>query len=293
MTAAVGSDRAVARLRRAVVRRPGDSFAVSDADAWHYSSPPDLERARREHAGLVALLEAEGVVVERHEAPLPGLADAIFVCDPVLVTPRGTVVLRMGKELRRGEEEALAARLEELGVPIFGRLEGAARAEGGDLLWLDDRTLLVGVGFRTNREGHRQLADLLGDAGVEVLAFDLPYDRGPAACLHLRSLISLLDHDLAVVYPALLPVELWKLLERRVELVEVPEEELATQGPNVLPVAPRRVVVLDGSPRTRRRLEAAGCRVLAYQGEEISHKAEGGPTCLVLPLERGGGERRS
>ena len=172
-------------------------------------------------------------------------------------------------------------------MPTFFALEGTARAEGGDLLWLDDRTLVAGRGFRTNAAGIEQLRAGLGTIGVEVSSVDLPCFTGPDACLHLLSLLSMLDRDLAVVYPPLMPVALWqRLAERGIRRVEVPEAEFATMGPNVLALSPRRCLMLEGNPITRRRLEAAGCEVLAYRGEEISRKAEGGPTCLTRPILR-------
>lgn len=278
-------------LRRVLVRAPTASFAVEDPQAWGYSERPDLAAAQAEHAALVAVLEAAGAEVHRHDAELPGMADSIFVYDGVLITDHGAIVLRPGKASRRGEETALAARLEELGVPILGRLDGnadiSATADGGDLLWLAPDHLVAGRSFRTNAEGVRRLRTLLAPHGVEVSEADLPVLSGSGHCLHLLSLVSLLDRDLAVVYPRLFPVPLWQELGRRgFEIVEVPDEEFATQGPNVLALGPRHVVVLDGSPETRRRLEAAGCRVETYRGDEISHKAEGGPTCLTLPIHR-------
>lgn len=286
MSLPFGIDDEVAVLRRALVRAPDGSFAAADPRVWGYASKPDVTTARREHQALVNLLEEQGVAVERHRQPLAGRADAIFVFDPVLLTRSGAVVLRMGKELRRGEEEALGRTLERLGVPLLGRLEGEARAEGGDLLRLDRSTLLVGLGERTNEEGARQLARLLAPESIDIETYDLPYHRGPASCLHLRSLVSPIDRDLAVVHRPLLPARLVRRLERRLALIDVPSEELASQGPNVLALGPRRCLVLAGSPSTRRRLESAGCRVASYRGDEISHKAEGGPTCLVLPLWR-------
>jgi N-dimethylarginine dimethylaminohydrolase len=212
----------------------------------------------------------------------------------VLITDRGAVLLRMGKALRRGEEEALGRRLEEIGVPTFAALHGDATAEGGDLLWLDPHTLAAGQGFRTNAEGLRQLREILAPLGVEVIPVELPYFGGPEACLHLLSLISLVDHDLAVVYPSLLAVPFWRLLrDRGIRLIEVPEEEFATQGPNVLALAPRQLLMLDGNPVTRRRLEGAGCEVATYRGREISLKAEGGPTCLTRPVWREEGGSRT
>ena len=275
-------------LRRVLVRRPGAAFAAADPERWHYAGRPDLDAARREHDALTAILRRAGAEVIHHEAaPAGESADAIYVFDPALVTDGGAVILRMGKDLRRGEEEAMARRLAGLAVPILSTLEGAARAEGGDLLWVDERTLAVGQGFRTNAEGLHQLRAALEPLGIELIPVELPYFRGPRACLHLLSLVSIVDRDLAVVYPPLLPVSFWRLLRHRgFRLVEVPEGELATMGPNVLALGPRRCLMLEGNPITRERLEAAGCRVETYRGCEISLKAEGGPTCLTRPILR-------
>ena len=167
-------------------------------------------------------------------------------------------------------------------------LHGQARAEGGDLLWLDHDTLAVGQGFRTNEQGLEQLQEALQGLGVRVIPVPLPYFGGTEACLHLMSLISVLDRDLAVVYLPLLPVPFWQeLKDRGFQLVEVPEAEFATMGPNVLALAPRQCVMLQGNPITKRRLEEAGCRVFTYTGDEISLKAEGGATCLTRPILRG------
>ena len=278
----------VAPLRRVLVRRPDAAFGDADPAVWNYTSRPDLAAAQREHDALVDLLRSAGAEVLEHTAPQPERADSIFVFDPVLITDRGAVLLRMGKALRRGEEAAMGRRLQEIGIPILGALQGEATAEGGDLLWLDRHTLAAGHGFRTNAEGLRQLREILGPLDVEVLPVELPYFGGPEACLHLLSILSLVDDDLAVIYPPLLAVPFWRRLrDRGIRLVEVPEEELPTQGPNVLALAPRKVLMLEGNPVTRRRLEEAGCEVVTYVGREISLKAEGGPTCLTQPVLRG------
>jgi N-dimethylarginine dimethylaminohydrolase len=282
-----GAQSMTAQLRRVVVRRPDRALGACDPAAFHYAAQPDLALAQSQHDGLVALLEAAGVEVMRHDRALPDHADAIFVHDPAIVTRAGAVALRMGKALRRGEEEALAAFLKEQGVPILARLHGEARAEGGDLLWLDESTLCVGLGWRTNLEGARQLQAALRPLRVDVLSFDLPSVGGAEACLHLQSLVSLLDADLAVVYPSLCPVRFLELLrEHGVLWVEVPAEEMPTLGCNVLALAPRRCVMLEGNPVTRARLEAAGCEVATFRGDEVCVKLEGGPTCLTRPVLR-------
>jgi N-dimethylarginine dimethylaminohydrolase len=270
------------------MRRPDEAMAAADPACWHYTAPIDLAAAQAAHDAFAGALRAWGVEVIYHQAPLPGDSDSVFVIDPALVTDSGTLVLRMGKGLRRGEEEPLAAALEAAGVPVFGRLSGEARVEGGDTMWLDHDTLAVGVGFRTNEEGVRQLRALLEPLGVTVLDYDLPYFTGPDACLHLLSCISPVDTDLAVAYPPLMPVAFWAELKRRgVRLLEVPEREfLHSQATNVLAVAPRRCVMLEGSPVTQRLLEEEGCEVVTFPGEALSFKCEGGPTCLTRPVLR-------
>jgi N-dimethylarginine dimethylaminohydrolase len=153
---------------------------------------------------------------------------------------------------------------------------------------MDEHTLAAGLGFRTNAEGVRQLGEALAALGVTVLPVELPYYGGPEACLHLMSLISIVDEKLAVVYKPLLPVPFWQeLVVRGFHTVEVPPEEFETMGPNVLALAPGHCLMLEGNPVTKRRLEASGCRVQTYRGREISLKAEGGPTCLTRPILRG------
>jgi N-dimethylarginine dimethylaminohydrolase len=288
MAEGYGAQGMVGRLRRVVMRRPGEAMAAADPAAWHYTSAIDIDEARRAHDAFVDALLAWDVEVLYHDEPLPDHSDSVFVFDPVLVTDRGTLVLSMGKERRRGEEEPLARTLQDCGVPVLGRLEGDACVEGGDTLWLDHDTLAVGRGFRTNAEGVRQLRGLLGPVGVTVVDYDLPYFTGPEACLHLLSLISPVDVDLAVAYPPLMPTAFWAELKRRgIRLLEVPEEEFAqTQATNVLTVAPRKCIMLDGSPVTKQLLEMADCEVVTFPGEPLSFKAEGGPTCLTRPVLR-------
>ena len=282
-----GSQSMVEPLKRVLVRRPDEAFGNADPTLWHYVSQPDLVKAQAEHDALVATLREAGCEVLYHETPLPDHADAIFTHDPVIVTDQGSIVLRMGKIERRGEEAAIATTLEELGVPTLATLEGEATAEGGDLLWLDHDTLAVGRGYRTNGEGFRQLTAALRPLGVETVEVQLPHGDGPVSCLHLMSLISMLDHDLAAVHLPLLPVPFVELLsDRGIKMVEVPDEEYPTMGPNVLALSPRRCLMIEGNPVTRERLEAAGCEVLSYRGDELSLKAEGGATCLTRPILR-------
>jgi dimethylargininase len=279
-----GGQSMTATLRRVLVRPP----RAEDRVAWRaygWRAEPDPVKAGEEHEAFCALLAEAGAEVVGAQTPIGLCPDQIYVHDPALVSDRGAVLLRPGKEGRRIEVDAMAADLVEAGVPIAATLAAPALAEGGDLVWLDERTLLAGRGYRTNDEGVRALADAL--PGVEIVVFDLPHLRGRAEVLHLMSLLSLLDDDLAVAYPPLMPVRLVELLERHgVELVEVPDEEFETMGPNVLALAPRVALALEGNDETRRRLERAGAEVAVYEGDEISRKGDGGPTCLTRPLLR-------
>jgi N-dimethylarginine dimethylaminohydrolase len=280
---AFGSASMTGALRRVLVRPP----LPEDVARWReagWRAEPDPVVAGREHEAFCLLLEEAGaeVVVSRHDRGNP---DALYPYDPVLVGAEGAVLLRPGKAGRRSEPAALAPELEAAGVPIAGIVTQPALAEGGDTLWLDDETLLVGVGYRTNEEALAELRRAF--PGVEVVPFDLPHWNGDSEVLHLLSFISPLDRDLAVVYPRLAPVRLLRLLaERGIRVVEVPEDEFVSQGPNVLALGPRRALGLDGNPKTRKRMERAGVDVTVYRGDEISRKGDGGPTCLTRPLLR-------
>ena len=287
MTRRYGSQSMIAPLKTVLVKRPEEAFAVADPVVWHYTARPDLAIAWQEHDALASLLRQAGAEVMYHDEAQPEHADAIFTFDPAIVTDKGAIILSMGKPQRRGEEAVMARRFESLGVPIHYTLHGDARAEGGDLLWLDHDTLAVGLGFRTNAEGLHQLREALAAIGASALPVELPYYTGPQACLHLLSLLSIVDDRLAVVYPPLIAVPFWQELKRRdFRLIEVSEEEFATMGTNVLALAPGKCLMLEGNPITQKMLERAGCEVVTYRGNEISLKAEGGPTCLTRPIWR-------
>ncbi|HEX4746724.1 MAG TPA: arginine deiminase family protein [Gaiellaceae bacterium] len=278
-----GSPSMIGRLARVLVRPP----LAEDAEHWreyNWRAAPDHAAAVAEHELFRGLLEATGaeVVVSHHD---PGNPDAMYVYDPVLVGTAGAVLLRPGKEGRRGEPSAIASVLAAAEVPIVGEIPEPALVEGGDTVWLDERTLLVGIGYRTNSAALAALGDAF--PGVELVAFDLPHWNGRGEVMHLMSFISPLDRDLALVYPRIAPVRLLELLaERGIAVVEVPDDEFETQGSNVLALGPRQALALDGNPETRRRMERAGVDVVVYRGEEISKKGDGGPTCLTRPLLR-------
>lgn len=287
LAAPYGGQSMVWPLKKVLVRAPDASFAVKDPALWHYTSAPNLDMAIVEHKDFVKVLKDHGIEITYHKQKLDGLADSIFVHDPAIMTDHGVILLKMGKKLREGEPDGLKAHFKEVGIPILAQLTGNASAEGGDCLWLDTKTLLVGRGYRTNQEGINQISNALKPHGVQVLAYDLPYDQGKDACLHLQSLISLVDEKTAVVFRKLMPVALIQLLEEKgFTLIDVPEEEYPTMATNILALAPKVCLTIEGNPKTKEKLEQAGVKVHTYKGDEISHKAEGGATCLTRPILR-------
>ena len=281
----------VDRLIRVAVKHPRDAFidAATIERQWQelrFSAAPDLERASREHDRFVETLTEAGATVHSLPRDEGTTLDSIYVRDASIVCGKGLILCRMGKPQRTGEPAAQERALHGGHMPVCGRIEPPGSAEGGDVIWLDSRTFAVGRGYRTNADGVRQLRAILGPE-VEVVEVPLPHWRGQQDVMHLMSLISPIDHDLAVVYSPLLPVPFreW-LLGRGIQLVEVPDEEFETMGTNVLAVAPRRCLILRGNPRTRAALERTGADVVEYEGTEISVKGAGGPTCLTRPLER-------
>jgi N-dimethylarginine dimethylaminohydrolase len=281
-----GAQGMTGRLLRVLVNRPGERYgAAHETEGAFYPEPIDLGRARAEHDALVTVLEDSGAQVERLDRESG--PDSIYTYDPAFVCDGGAILLRSGKAIRQPEAPAMGEWFEANGIPVLARLEAPALADGGDLLWLDSRTLVIGRGFRTNEAGAAAIRKAVEPYVEEVHVVDLPIDRGADYCLHTLSLISMLDRDLAVVSLPLMPVHLHGLLgERGVELVEIDEGEWDSLAPNVLALGPRDLVMLAGNPRTAGKLRAAGCRVQEIEGSDVAVKGSGGPTCLTLPLHR-------
>jgi N-dimethylarginine dimethylaminohydrolase len=281
-TAGYGIRSMVGVLRRVAVRPPsprGD-YAVA-----HWAQPLDIDLLQEQHARFVALLERLGCFVEILE-PIDNMPDACFVYDPAFVVPNGVIELRGAKVVRRGEPPLLASNLGDIGVPVVGRLVAPATADGGDMFWLDENTLAIGRTYRTNQAAVEQIRAILEPQGVTVERFDMPHDLGPAYCLHLMSVVSPVRADLAVVYERLAPVALLQALAvRGIECINVPDEDYASLGCNVLAVAPGVVVLAQGNDATAKALRDHGVEVHMYDASEIN-KGEGGPTCLTRPILR-------
>jgi dimethylargininase len=275
-----------ATLRDVLVKRPGPAFGRAFDDPAHgFLRPVDLDRAQREHDGLVDVLDGLGArvhVLDHEPADDP---DLVYVFDPLLVTDTGAIPLRPGKPNRAGEPVIVERYLNDQGIPTVGRIEAPGTVEAGDTVWLRDGLFVIGRTLRTNDAGARQLAAIVGG---DVRIVDVPYWKGPAELVHLMSVISPVSDDLAVVFLPLLPAGLHEWLgELGIGLVEVPEDEYPTLGCNVLAVRPGVVVVADGNPVTRRRLESAGVEVHAIPLREVGENGSGGVTCLTRPILRG------
>jgi len=288
----IGGQTEVGPLERVVLKRPRDAFPPDPIRErqWRelgYRRDPDPAGASMEHEALVRILEELGARVE-FLPPADGTGmDSLYVRDASILTADGMILCSMGKEARRLEPTAQGKAFQQWGIPVLGRISGMGRVEGGDFVWLDSSTAAVGRGYRTNDEGIRQLRELLGHRVEELITVPLPHWKGPSDVFHLMSVLSPIDTDLALVYSPLLPVPFREtLLHRGISLVEVPDSEFDSMGCNVLAVAPRVCVMLEGNPETRARLEDAGATVHLYRGQEISVPGDGGPTCLTRPLLR-------
>jgi arginine deiminase len=287
-----GSQSEVGKIHSILLKHPRDAFISQQSiDAqWHelnYIGCTDYQKALAEYEYFVELLKnnvADIYYLPRHDST--GL-DSIYVHDAAIITNLGAILCNMTKSERRGEPKAAGEYLTRIGIPFLGVLSGDGRLEGGDMIWLDERTIVAGQGHRTNAEGIRQLRDLTRDFVDEFVVMPLPHWRGSSEVLHLMSLISPIDHNLAVVYSPLLTVPFRKwLLNRGVKLIDVPDDEFESMGCNILAVAPRKCIMLSGNPRTRKKLEAEGVEVMEFTGREICHKGAGGPTCMTRPIHR-------
>jgi N-dimethylarginine dimethylaminohydrolase len=277
----------IGRIERVLVKHARDAFVSSETlraqwEGLNYSACPDYDKAVQDFESFVDLLK--GFIPEIHYLPQDDRVsvDSIYVHDSVIITKRGAVLCNMTRDQRRSEPAAMEAFLPQLGIPILGAINGEGRLESGDVVWIDERTMALGQGRRSNAEGIRQFRHLLADLVDELIVVDLP-----PAVFHLMGIISLIDHNLAVINSQMLPVQFrqW-LIGRGFKLLEVPTSESKTLACNILTLAPRECILLSGNPRTESMLKDERVEVWTYSGDEISLKGSGGPTCLTRPLLR-------
>ncbi|WP_310176291.1 arginine deiminase family protein [Neobacillus niacini] len=280
------------KLDHVIVKHPKDAFLNQEhlRKEWkhfNYIEEPDFVKAQHEYEKFLSILQQHVEQIDFLPASDSVGLDSLYAHDPVKFTQNGAIILKSGKKLRQPEAEAYKQFLQEKGIPIIGELTGDAVCDGGDIVWLDDRTLLVGRGYRTNDEAIRQLKEITKDLVDEFVVVQLPHDQGEDECLHLMSFISLVDEDLAVVYSRLMPVFLRQMLiDRGILLIEVPDDEYLRLGCNILALAPRVCMIVSENPSTKQQLLDAGATVYEYEGNEISYLGTGGPTCLTCPVVR-------
>ena len=287
-----GCQNMVDPIRRVLMKHPREAYqnqtTVNDqALQLNYYSVPNFNKALADYESFTELLTSFGAEVYFLPIDDSTSLDSVYTHDPCVISNGGIILCTMGKEARLSEPDAVKDYFESIDIPILGQIESPGTLEGGDIVWLNERIAAVGEGYRSNAEGIRQFKALLGNLVDEVISVPLPHWAGPGDCLHLMSNISPIDHDLYLVYSRLLPVPFRKyLLHRQIQLIEVPDKEYESMGCNVLALAPRKVIMIEGNPITRQLLEREGVEVHTYDGSEISLKGAGGPTCLTRPFLR-------
>jgi len=279
-------------LLRVMVCPPGNAgWDVSEkAAAWRelgFQHPPDFAAAQRQHEILCRLLSEGGAEVVCLPPAESLTLDAVYAHDASLATDYGLVLMNPGKKGRGAEAQAHANFCGQAGIPVFGEIRLPGTSECGDMVWLDSKTLLIGDGYRTNKAGIEQMRALLASRNVEVLSAPLPYGPGPAACLHLMSLMSMLDEQTILVDLPWLAVETVELLKARgFRLIEIEYLERETLACNVLALGRKRLIAIEENVKTNQRMRDAGFEVHTFPGSEICINGAGGPTCLTRPLLR-------
>ena len=252
-----------------------------------FLSKPSFEKSLKEYDTFQLFLANKNIELSFFPKNEKTWIDSIYCRDASIATDFGMIICNMGKKGRVYEPKAQLEAYQKNGVGVLGEIKYPGTLEGGDVAWLDQNTLAVGHTYRTNQEGIRQLKSLLHPKGIEVIVVELPHYKGKEDVFHLMSILSPIDKNLAVVYSPLMPIKFRnELLQRGFQLLEVPDEEFESMGCNVLAVAPRECLMVDGNPITKKLLENAGCQVFSYKGNEISVKGGGGPTCLTRPMQR-------
>ena len=279
-------------VKRILLKHPRDAFLSqqkinSESKKLNYLSPPDLDLAIKQYDLFVKLIKSFGSEVYFLPADNNTSLDSIYTHDPCTMTNNGLIVCNMGKLKRSTEPDHLKRFFQSINIPIIGKIESPGTLEGGDIVWINKDTVAVGEGYRSNSEGINQFKKLLGKQAKEIIPVALPHWEGPNDCLHLMSNLSPIDENLFLVYSRLLPVSFIKyLVDHKIKLIEVPDEEYYSMGCNVLAMGKGKVIMLEGNPITQKRLEAEGVKVKTYNGSEISIKGAGGPTCLTRPFLR-------
>jgi N-dimethylarginine dimethylaminohydrolase len=274
-------------IKKALAAFINDEHISKYWESLNYLGKPDILKALAEYDAFEKIFFDNGTEVLYLPQDSSVNMDSIYCRDAAIATDRGMIICNMGKEGRKNEPAAEQRAFEVAGIPVLGVIKAPGTLEGGDVAWLDEKTLAVGHTYRTNEQGIEQLTQLLKPLGVTVMSVPMPHYKGPSDVFHLMSVLSPVDKNLAVVYSPLIPIVFRnELIARGYELVEVPDTEFDSMGCNVLALAPRVCLMVKGNPITKALLEKAGCKVIEYEGSEISVKGGGGPTCLTRPVMR-------
>ena len=281
-------------LRRVIMKSPVTAWKDTNnvKKYWkdlHFISQPKFDKAVFQYNQLTSLIESFGTEILMLPKNDETNLDSIYTHDAGIATSEGMIICNMGKEIRKNEPMALKNFLIENNLPIIGEIKDSGIIEGGDIIWINERTVAVGEGYRTNKKGIQQLRDILGNQVDDIIPVPLPHWLGPENCLHLMSNVSPIDHNLFLIYPKLLPVKFIKFLKsQNIKLIKVPDKEYESMACNVLPLAPKKCIMMSGNPITKTLLESNNVEVFTYDGSEVSLKGAGGPTCLTRPIYRQG-----
>lgn len=280
------------KIESILIKRPEAAFISQENlnrtwEDFKYFGCPDYEKVLEEYAQFEKHIK-ENVknVFYLPKDDRTGL-DSIYAHDPLKVTEKGAIYFPMGKALRGKEYLATREYMESIGVPTLGVITAPGKMEGGDVLWIDEKTVAIGRGYRTNDEGIRQFKELTKDFIDEYIIIPMPHGDGENCCLHLMSIISFVDTDKAVVYSKYMPVFFREyLIGKGIQLIECNDEEYDYLGTNVLALEPGKCITIAGNPEIIKKMEDAGVEVLTYEGKELSYRGTGGPTCLTCPIYR-------
>ena len=287
-----GAQDMVSSLKKVLMKKPQNYMSKVNLKKWNYESPLSqkiIEENYNEFYQIIKNSVAE-IVDLNIENENEELCDSIFTHDPSLVINEGAIILNMGKNLRKKETEEHEKLYNSIDIPIIGKIIDEGTVEGGDCLWIKNNTLLVGESFRTNPSGINQLKKILNNYDVKVIPIKLPKQNNVNSCFHLMSLVSMLDHDLAIGCMSLLSFDLIKIFnDNNIKLISIPEDEYfksKTLAVNILTLSPRELVLIKGYPKTVELLLNEGSYINLFNGNELCIKAEGGPTCLTRAILR-------
>tara|TARA_B100000029_G_C17414055_1_gene901820 strand:+ start:179 stop:1057 length:879 start_codon:yes stop_codon:yes gene_type:complete len=287
-----GAQNMVSKLKKVLMQKPHNNMSKVNLKKWNYGSPLNQNKINQNYREFYEIIENSGVkIIELNvQNKNEELCDSVFTHDPSLIINKGAIILNMGKILRKKETIEHERFYVSENIPIIGKIENEGTVEGGDCLWIKEDLLLVGESFRTNKSGINQLSKILKYYDINVLPIKLPKYKNTNTCFHLMSLISMLDHDLAIGCLSLLPeVLIKKFNNNNIKIINIPEDEYfnsQTLAVNILALSPRKLVMMKGYPKTLNLLEKEGNEIKLFNGNELCLKCEGGPTCLTRAIER-------